>query len=215
MDSIAENISKKKFFMVSPFIPQLQRWIRRFKTARKQGKLKSANLKVVEGTESEGVSDYSITHIEPKKYTTVKAHEADQTDPIALENSLKALLGIRSFDLASTPKASFYNREISPPPPTPLDLHVNPNSFDTHNINTKISEQPIHDLGSYRKKGKSDSTTKSSNVSRVKTNEKSVEKNRVVRGILSRKEVDQLPEKERETLLMQFSSPDASIKVFN
>lgn len=105
-DSTNETPKKRKFYMVTPFIAQLQRWIRRYKKAKKQGKLKTANLKVVEATESEGVSDYSIL---PKKTAeaiskSMKKRNSIETGPknidessqtnISLENSIKNILGL-------------------------------------------------------------------------------------------------------------------------
>ncbi|KAI8914515.1 Dcp2, box A domain-containing protein [Gorgonomyces haynaldii] len=97
-DTRTTQSGSKKFYMVSPYIPALKKWIRRFKRARQQGKERNtADLKVVDdqtedsdtGAQSETVDRYSWT-----QNRNAQEYKVSHTDVLDLTSSIKNMLGL-------------------------------------------------------------------------------------------------------------------------
>jgi hypothetical protein len=96
-NSVYTNNKKYKYYMVTPFVPALRKWIQKFKKAKKQGKARrSAALKVIMDTISGGDSDVVEEDSEPNG-NYADDYVSGQIPlhlQVNLESSLKNLLGI-------------------------------------------------------------------------------------------------------------------------
>jgi hypothetical protein len=115
-------------------MPQLQRWIRRLKVAGKQGKHReTVNLKVIDGTESEGISDYSV------QPTPKQTHSYPQQNTGDLENSIRNMLGLGTLASQPSRKSPLASYGLLPPS-TQHDMALQP-SQSTFASNASTPQQ--------------------------------------------------------------------------
>ncbi|KAJ3272351.1 mRNA-decapping enzyme subunit 2 [Terramyces sp. JEL0728] len=94
--AVHTNNKKHKYYMVTPFVSGLRKWLRRFKKAKQQGKKrKDAHLKVSmdyasDGSDNEDM-DSAPTHAD---YSNEYTSTVPRNQQVHLESSLKKLLGI-------------------------------------------------------------------------------------------------------------------------
>ncbi|KAJ2994279.1 mRNA-decapping enzyme subunit 2 [Globomyces sp. JEL0801] len=112
--AVYTNNKKHKFYMVTPFIPALRKWIKKFKRAKQQGKARSrAKINVQMDhivADSDDEDDSAVPNTNygySNDYVNAMVPENEQ---VHLEQSLKKLLGLRIED-KSNHNGPFYQKD--------------------------------------------------------------------------------------------------------